>query len=156
MPDMLVRLYALPPLEPLLEHQRAQNITVRRALPPEMHVVLAWVREAFEENWVSECAAAFARSPSAVFIAIYAGQPVGFAAYDATAKGMFGPTGVSPSMRGKGTGKALLVMTLHDMHAQGYAYGVIGGVGPAAFYTKAVGAVMIADSTPGIYGGLLT
>ena len=39
--------------------------------------------------------------------------------------------------------------------ADGFAYAIIGGVGPAAFYAKAVGAVDIAGSTPGIYGGML-
>ena len=33
----------------------------------------------------------------------------------------------------------------------GYVYGIIGGVGPAEFYAKAVGATLIADSSPGIY-----
>lgn len=32
---------------------------------------------------------------------------------------------------------------------------IIGGVGPAEFYAKAVNAALIPDSTPGIYRGLL-
>ena len=42
------------------------------------------------------------------------------------------------------------------MKAQGYAYGIIGGVGPASFYEKAVGAVLIDGSNPGIYQGILS
>ena len=33
----------------------------------------------------------------------------------------------------------------------GYAYAIIGGVGPAAFYASAVGAIPIEGSSPGIY-----
>jgi len=44
---------------------------------------------------------------------------------------------------------------LHDMYSKGYGYGIIGGVGPAEFYTKISGATLIPDSTPGIYGGML-
>ena len=38
----------------------------------------------------------------------------------------------------------------------GYAYGIIGGVGPAEFYAKTVGATLIPDSTPGIYTDMLS
>ena len=37
----------------------------------------------------------------------------------------------------------------------GYAYGVIGGVGPADFYARAVGAMPIEGSSPGIYMDIL-
>lgn len=42
------------------------------------------------------------------------------------------------------------------MRAAGYAYAIIGGVGPADFYARAVGAVEIPDSTPGIYADMLS
>ena len=54
-------------------------------------------------------------------------------------------------MRGRGIGKALLLTALEGLREIGYAYGIIGGVGPAEFYAKACGAVMIEGSTPGIY-----
>jgi hypothetical protein len=41
------------------------------------------------------------------------------------------------------------------MRWQGYAYAIIGAVGPAEFYTRVVGATLIEDSTPSILGGLL-
>jgi hypothetical protein len=41
------------------------------------------------------------------------------------------------------------------MAGQGYAYAIIGGVGPVEFYAKTVGAIVIAGSQPGIYGGML-
>ena len=42
------------------------------------------------------------------------------------------------------------------MRLKGYGYAAIGAVGPAEFYRKAVGAVPIPNSWPGIYHDLLT
>jgi hypothetical protein len=156
MPDMLVKLYALPPCDEVFTRQSAAGIEVRRALVPEKHVVIKWVRQTFGAGWASECDAAFARQPVSCFLAIMQQELVGFGCYEATCKNFFGPTGVSERCRGQGTGKALLLACLHAMRAEGYAYAIIGGVGPAEFYAKAVGAVLIDDSAPGIYQGLLT
>lgn len=79
---------------------------------------------------------------------------IGFACYNATAKGFFGPTGVSPEARGLGAGKALLIAALHAMREDGYGYGIIGAAGPTEFYAKTVGATEIPDSVPGIYRGM--
>jgi hypothetical protein len=95
------------------------------------------------------------RQPPTCFIAIQNGRLIGFACHDATVKGFFGPTGVDSAVRGKGVGHALLLTTLLDMYAQGYAYGVIGGAGPMDFYRRSVGAVPIEGSVPGIYRGML-
>ena len=62
---------------------------------------------------------------------------------------------VAQGMHGHGIGKALLFACLEDMKHQGFGYAIIGGVGPAEFYAKAVGAVAIEGSAPGIYRGLL-
>jgi len=155
MSDMLVRLYALPPLEPLLEAQHNSGITIRRAIAPEKHHVLNWIRQHFSEFWVSECEVTFGHQPVGCWLAVEEGKLIGFACIDATARGFFGPTGVSEAARGRGTGKALLLVALHDLRNQGYGYGIIGGVGPAEFYAKAAGATLIEDSTPGLYGGML-
>jgi predicted GNAT family acetyltransferase len=80
---------------------------------------------------------------------------MGFGCYDSTALGFFGPTGVSDECRGKGTGKALLMACLLDMKLKGYAYAVIGAVGPAEFYTKAAGATIIPGSEQSIYKTLI-
>jgi hypothetical protein len=37
----------------------------------------------------------------------------------------------------------------------GYAYAIIGDVGPSEFYERTVGATQIPNSEPGIYAGLL-
>ena len=41
------------------------------------------------------------------------------------------------------------------MKDMGYAYAIIGGVGPAAFYTKVCGAKIIENSDPGVYKDFL-
>lgn len=152
---MLVKLYALPPLEPELAGLAAQGIALRRGIVPEKHMVLPWVREHFSEYWVNECDVAFSRQPPSIWLATYEGVLVGFGCYDTTSLGFFGPTGVSETMRGRGVGKALLIACLHAMRGVGYGYAIIGGVGPVEFYERIVGAQVIADSTPGVYAGML-
>ena len=78
--------------------------------------------------------------------------PVGCAV---TAPDFFGPTRVLDSEQGKGLGKALLLRCLYALREEGYAYAIIGGVGPVAFYEKCVGAHVIPDSTPGVYKDFL-
>ena len=90
-----------------------------------------------------------------MFIAIYEKQIVGFSAYECTRRGFFGPTGVIDTARGKGLGKALLVEALWGLRDMGYVYAIIGGVGPIEFYEKAVGAIVVPNSEPGIYIDLL-
>jgi hypothetical protein len=48
-------------------------------------------------------------------------------------------------------GKALLLACLLDMKLAGYGYAIIGFIGPAEFYARAVGAVEIPDSSPSIW-----
>lgn len=152
--DMLVKLYELPTLSTLT---LPENIKIRRAKAAEKHIVSAWVEQIFEVGWRSEVEVAYARQPIAVFIAVQdSKQIIGFAAYDATLKGFFGPMGVDPAAQAGGIGRALVLHSLHDMYANGYGYAIIGGVGPAKFYEKTVGAVAITDSEPGVYAGMLT
>jgi len=155
MPDMLVKLYALPDGNPDAVRLREQGVEVRRAIAPEKYLVVEWVRQQFNQHWASECEVSFTRSPVSCYVAIASNRVLGFACYDATMKNFFGPTGVAEPERGRGIGGALLVATLQAMHAEGYAYAIIGGVGPAEFYQKAVGAALIDGSTPGIFGGML-
>jgi predicted N-acetyltransferase YhbS len=49
-------------------------------------------------------------------------------------------------VRKNGIGRGLLFACLEDMRQQGYGYAIVGGVGPTAFYSKAVGAVLIEGS----------
>jgi len=155
MTDMLVKLYTLPELAPVFAQQRTQGIEIRRALVPERHLVVDWVRQHWGAAWASECDAALVRQPVSCFVAIEAAQLVGFACHDATFKNFFGPFGVDPVRQRRGIGEALLLTALHDMAAHGYAYAIIGGAGPGEFFARVAGAIPIEDSTPGIYRGLL-
>jgi len=155
MPDMLVKLYDLPPVEPLGAQLRAAGVDVRRALAPEKHLVVDWVRSTFGGHWASECETCFANHPVSCFVATEGGKCVGFACYEATCRDFFGPTGVAEAARKRGLGKALLLACLHAMQAEGYAYAIIGGAGPTDFYQKAAEATVIEGSKPGIYRGLL-
>lgn len=157
MPDMLVKLYELPKLEPIMEEMGKRGITIRLGIPPEKHVVVDWILKNFSGAWASEADVAFANKPSTIYLAVdnKTRQLAGFGCYEATYKAFFGPTGVDPNYRGQGIGKALLLACLHGLADIGYAYAIIGGAGPMEFYKKAAGAIEIADSVPGVYGGLL-
>lgn len=155
MPDMLVKLYELPPLDTALDAQSAKGVVIRRALAPEKHLILEWVTRHFSAFWASECDVAFSNAPVSCFIAMQDDCLRGFACYDVTCRGFFGPTGVASDRRGQGTGTALLLASLDAMRHIGYGYAIIGGAGPASFYGKTVGAVVIPDSAPGIYVGML-
>lgn len=155
MPDMLVPLYALPPREGGEGLVPGQSVVVRRAQTFELSRVQAFIQTHFSAQWADEMAATFARQPVTSFLAVDDGRIVGFAAYEATRRAFFGPTGVAPSHRGQGVGKALLVASLWGLHDLGYAYGIIGAAGPIEFYRKSVGAIEIAGSVPGIYTHML-
>jgi GNAT superfamily N-acetyltransferase len=118
-------------------------------------VVVNWVREQFSAGWASETDVAYCNRPVSCIIATHEDKLVGFACYDATCKAFFGPTGVDETYRGRGIGKALLIACLHEMRAQGYAYAIIGAAGPVDFYVRTVGAIVVPDSSPGIYRGML-
>ena len=152
---MLVRLYELPDSGEIYERVETQEIVLRRARAYERHLVAAWVAEHFSPKWESEVKVAFSRQPVACYIATREQKILGFACYDTTAKGFYGPTGVGEDARGTGIGKALLFKCMEALKEQGYVYGMIGGVGPREFYEKAIGAVEIPGSDPGIYRDIL-
>lgn len=154
--DMLVPLYRLDGVSDRLGRVDEQGITIRHAMAYERDVIIDWVRRTFDVDgscWAGECEVALSRVPASCHIATRDGELLGFACFDATARGMFGPTGTDEKARGLGVGAALLVASLAAMRDAGYAYAVIGGVGVhvSGFYKKVVAAVEIADSEPGVY-----
>jgi GNAT superfamily N-acetyltransferase len=169
MPDMLVRLYALPAPPPPAAAAAGLAVELRVAHPTERALVADWVGREFGPRWARECAACFDHRPVTCQVAVelpaaprpasgYDLQPerlVGFACHDVVARGMFGPTGVAETHRGRGIGSALLHASLLAMREQGYAYAVIARVGPIEFYRRAVGATVIEGSEPGVYRGRL-
>ena len=151
MPDMLVRLYDLPDATSYYRRAEQAGITVRRAQPWERSAFRKFVEEQFSNRWADEAEIAFVRQPVTAFVAVQDGDIVGFAVYESTWRGFFGPTGVREELRGRGIGAALLFRCLEAMWELGYAYAIIGGVGPAEFYEKVCGAFIIPGSEQGIY-----
>ena len=152
---MLVKLYDLPKNCKELD-ELSKKISFRRPLAAEKSIVNNWVKKRFGDGWESEVDVSFSRKPITTFIAIEDNQILGFATYDAAYLNFLGPMGVEKSKRKKGLGKALLFLALSSMKEMGYAYAIIGGVGPAKFYEKTYDAKIIEGSDPGIYKGILS
>jgi predicted N-acetyltransferase YhbS len=148
---MLVNLLRLPPLDAMLDELRRAGVVVRRAQAWELSQVREFVAREFSESWADEIAGGLVSRPVTVFVALREGRLAGFAAYECTRKDFFGPTGVAERERGRGIGRALLLASLWALREMGYAYAIIGGVGPFEFYERAVGARLIPDSSPGVY-----
>lgn len=155
MPDLLVKLYELPELQSEISAAASRGLLIRRANPWELSATRAFIEKHFTVGWADEAAVGFSHQPVTTFLAIRDGVIVGFASYECTRRGFFGPTGVAESERGQGAGRALLIACLHGLADLGYAYGIIGGAGPVDFYAKACGATVIEGSVPGIYRNLL-
>src|SRR5881392_581539 len=109
MPDLLVNLLKLPPLERSLAEVADANINIRRAQPFEITPVHQFIESNFSVAWADEISVGFANKPLTVFIATLDGRVIGFAGYECTRKAFFGPTGVDESERRRGIGKALLL-----------------------------------------------
>ncbi|MBR4426425.1 MAG: GNAT family N-acetyltransferase [Spirochaetales bacterium] len=158
MSDMLVKLLEIPSrreLESLEEKLLSDGITIRRAMVPDMQGTLDFVEGTTGRFACGECMVCFSRQPVSCFVAEKDKKVIGYACYEATMRNFFGPTEVLDAYRGKGVGAALLLECLHSMRDMGYAYAIIGGVGPAAFYTKVCGAKIIENSDPGVYKDFL-
>ncbi len=162
MSDILVRLYDLEPLEKSIDRVRKSNIIIRRPIGPEKNAVTRWICDNFGEIWAAESETAFFNHSKTMYVAIREGEAptmLGFACWDATALGFFGPIGVSEQARGLGVGNALLQSCLHAMHEQGYGYAIIGSAGESAlgFYQKALpkSSQILEGSKPGVYKNML-
>ena len=150
MPDLLVNLLNLSPLE-----RGIPGVVIRRAQPFEITPVRQFIEQNFSTGWADEVSVGFANKPVTVLLATVEGQLVGFAAYECTRRAFFGPMGVLDQVKGRGIGRSLLMACMEGLRELGYVYGIIGAAGPVAFYQKAVGAVVIENSEPGIYRDLL-
>jgi len=142
--DMIVNLY-------LRDRWRLQNqFGTRIAFPSDTERVLDFVRAEFpdEKGWLMEIEHALHEGKCAISVIDY--KIVGFACYDCTGKGYFGPFGVAKSHRGKGIGTELLYECFDNMQCMGYGYAIIGWVGETAkgFYEKVANAWCIPNSEP--------
>jgi len=151
MPDMLIKLYDLPDDWRILDEQKKRAITIRKPIGPEKHIIIRWVSDHFGAGWAGETDTALSNKPQTCFLAVKEATVIGFACYDATALGFFGPIGVEKSHRKRGTGTALMTACLLDMKLKGYGYAIVGAAEHTEYYKKTVGALEIPDSSPGIY-----
>lgn len=145
MPDMICPLLELPDYRPLIERLTGEGIVIRRPKPWEREMVSQFIKQHFGQGWVDETLVSFSHVPLSAFIALDGKKVIGFAAYEATSRGYFGPTGVDPEYRGRGIGGALLYEALAGLKDLGYVYGFIGSPGPVEFYKKAVKALVLPE-----------
>ncbi len=156
MQDMLVRLLDLPDIAKEEDFLlKTEDIVIKRPIAPEKSIVTSWVTSNFSTNWADEVDVAFANLPVNCYVAQRGQSILGFACFECTSKNFFGPTGVLVSERGKSIGKVLLVKSLEALKEMGYAYAIIGGVGPVSYYEKTVNARAIEKSEKSIYQNLL-
>lgn len=150
--DMIVGLYNLPKVE------MSKTVRIKRAFVGDKEAILEFVKKNFQKNWVYEVEHALMEPVSKCYIATEGGKILGFACFDSSAKGFFGPIGVDPARRGEDIGKMLLIKTLESMREYGYGYAIIGWVSEAEhFYRKTVGAEYIEGGNPenSVYSNLV-
>lgn len=150
--DMIVNLKDLP------EIKISDSIKIKRAFVGDKEAILSFIDKNFQKTWVCEAEHALMADVSKCFIATENGEILGFACYDSSAKGFFGPIGILKERRGEQIGQALLVRTLEAMKEYGYWYAIIGWVSDAeSFYRKTVGAEFIKGGNPenSVYSNLV-
>jgi GNAT superfamily N-acetyltransferase len=140
--DLLVDLYAQDFKKELLD------IKVKRVLSTDSDSVVDFIQKRFSPRWASEVKSSLYQANPSCFIAVDEKQIVGFACYNATAKGFFGPMGVDENYRKKGIGTSLVIHCLEAMYFDGYAYAIIGGVSERTqpFYHHICGSTPIENS----------
>jgi len=146
MTDMIVSLQQLPPTPALPD---GYHIDIVR--PWDSQTLVSWVEQAFSKIWANEVLCGLTSQPSKVLVISKDSQIIGFAGYNITFPGFFGPTGVLESERGLGLGKILLIEAMHRLHALGHVYAFIGDPGPVDFYQKTLGAVLLPADLPDGY-----
>lgn len=121
---------------------------IKRILSTDGDQMIQFIVERFSPRWASEVKSALYKANPSCFIATSGQQIIGFACYDATAKGFFGPMGVDENHRRKGIGASLILHCLEAMYFDGYAYAIIGGVSERTqpFYYNVCKAIPIDNS----------
>lgn len=130
MPDLLINLYQKDYILDSGIKILDERIEIKRLLSPNSDQLIEFIQASnFSKLWISEVKASIYINNPKCFIATINHEIIGFACFDATAKGYFGPMGVSSGYRGKNIGQLLFLNSLEAMKADGYGYAIIGGAG---------------------------
>jgi GNAT superfamily N-acetyltransferase len=112
--------------------------------PDDERRLLAWITSEFGEGWRLEVAETLERARAGRIAGAYVARNheeiLGFAAYGAQRRRLFGPMGTTAAARGTGIGSRLLRECLAEQSVAGLGRVDIGWVGPTRFYSKVVGA----------------
>lgn len=121
----------------------AHEERVKRVTERDKERFLTFVEREFGRIWRFEAAKAFERDVPPAFAAEVDGEIAGFVVHDVNNRGLgfFGPTGVARNMRGRGLGRALLLASLADLRAMGFARVVIPWTDALEFYRRSADAV---------------
>lgn len=148
--DMIVNLYQ----KDLWRDTRKYNI--KRIFPSDKERLMSFIKKNFpdEKGWLIEAEHAWHNGN--VYVAVECEKIIGFACYDSSGKGYFGPFGVNKDYRSKGVGTELFYACLDAMKNDGYGYAIIGWVAdkeddehsPVEFYEKTSQAKYIPSSNP--------
>jgi ribosomal protein S18 acetylase RimI-like enzyme len=115
-----------------------------RVLPNDFNRTIEFIKNLFPNNtWADEVKFSLKLQPPTTFIAKNeANEIVGWATHSQFFPGSFGPTGVEPSIRGKGIGTKLFLWCLWDIKQKGLDTCEIMWVegNTIKFYSKAIGA----------------
>ncbi|MCL4543811.1 MAG: GNAT family N-acetyltransferase [Chloroflexi bacterium] len=129
-------------LEERLDQLRQHHIEIRRFERDDEGVLDAYLRQYWSPGWRFEGLEALhlGSEPVPGFAAWKDGAIIGFAVYDVTRPGWFGPIGTNPEERSSGVGGALLLQCLRDWQLAGRQRGEIAAIGPLYFYVSTCGA----------------
>lgn len=143
--NMAVDLTRPLPLEPPAARQAAlarMGVTVRALTPDDEGPLHEWLQRTWGPNWAFEGMLALRRPRPSGVVAVQHGRIVGFAVFDSTRPGWFGPMGVEPGLQGGGIGVELCAQALQAMAERGYPEAQIAWAGPRCFYARKLGAVI--------------
>lgn len=112
------------------------GVKIKRASKADIAATAAFALQTFSRGWQLEVEEAGLFPEPPLFIAQRDNQVVGFAAYDVTGYGRFGPTGTRPDLRKQGIGGVLLKLCLAQMLERGDELAEIAWAGPVSFYIK--------------------
>lgn len=128
----------VPPAASELRRLEEAGVTVRRGTLEDADILARHTASEWSEVWARETQVALHRSPPSIFLALAAGQVIGFAAHGVLRATNFGPLATVSAWRRLGVGGVLTRLALLDMAAHGGRFGEIGWVNVDAipFYSR--------------------